>query len=225
MIELKEVTRIYKMGKEEIRALDGVSLTIPEGQFLAIFGPSGSGKSTLLHIIGGLDSPTSGVVIVDGKDLSKATDKELSAYRNTNVGFVFQMFNLQPAYTALENVALPLVFAKIPPKERRRRAIEALEAVGLSDRIGHRPSELSGGERQRVGIARALVNNPKIILADEPTGNLDTKTGARIVELLARLNEERGVTLVIVTHDPEVARHSHRIIFLRDGKILREEER
>jgi putative ABC transport system ATP-binding protein len=219
MIELQSVTRTYKMGYEEIRALDGVSLKVAEGEFVAVVGPSGSGKSTLLHVIGGLDTPTAGKVTVNGQDLSRASDRQLSAYRNAQVGFVFQSFNLQPTYTALENVALPLVFARAPRKEQLARAQQALEAVGLAGRVRHKPTELSGGERQRVSIARALVNDPRLLLADEPTGNLDTATGTAIVELLAQLNHERGLTVLVVTHDPDVAAFADRRIMLRDGRI------
>jgi putative ABC transport system ATP-binding protein len=219
MIELRDVWRLYHMGEETINALAGVTLEISPGEFVSIVGPSGSGKSTLLHIIGGLDSPTKGNIIVDGQDLSKASDSELSSYRNRKVGFVFQTFNLQPTYNALENVALPLVFAKVPLKKRNQIAREALDTVGLGDRVRHKPSELSGGERQRVGIARALVNTPRILLADEPTGNLDSKARERIMELLTRLNKERGLTLVLVTHDLESAKNADRMLQMHDGKL------
>jgi putative ABC transport system ATP-binding protein len=219
MIELRDVWRLYHMGEETINALAGINLEISQGEFVSIVGPSGSGKSTLLHIIGGLDSPTRGSIVVDGQDLSKASDKELSSYRNKQVGFVFQTFNLQPTYNALENVALPLVFAKVPLGKRNQMAREALDKVGLSDRVRHKPSELSGGERQRVGMARALVNNPKILLADEPTGNLDSKASERIMEFLTRLNKERGLTLVLVTHDLEKAKNANRMLQMHDGKV------
>jgi putative ABC transport system ATP-binding protein len=219
MIELRDVWRLYHMGEETINALAGVTLEISQGEFVSIVGPSGSGKSTLLHIIGGLDSPTKGSIAVDGQDLSKASDSKLSSYRNSKVGFVFQTFNLQPTYTALENVALPLVFAKVPLGKRNQIAREALDTVGLGDRVRHKPSELSGGERQRVGIARALVNNPRILLADEPTGNLDSKARERIMEFLTRLNKERGLTLVLVTHDLESARNANRMLQMHDGKL------
>jgi putative ABC transport system ATP-binding protein len=219
MIELRDVWRLYRMGDETINALAGINLEISQGGFVSIVGPSGSGKSTLLHIIGGLDSPTRGSIVVDGQDLSKASDKELSSYRNKQVGFVFQTFNLQPTYNALENVALPLVFAKVPLGKRNQMAREALDKVGLSDRVRHKPSELSGGERQRVGMARALVNNPKILLADEPTGNLDSKASERIMEFLTRLNKERGLTLVLVTHDLEKAKNANRMLQMHDGKL------
>jgi len=219
MIELRDVWRLYHMGDETINALAGINLEIDQGGFVSIVGPSGSGKSTLLHIIGGLDSPTRGSIFVDGQDLSKASDKELSSYRNKKVGFVFQTFNLQPTYNALENVALPLVFAKVPLGKRNQMAREALDTVGLGDRVQHKPGELSGGERQRVGIARALVNNPKILLADEPTGNLDSKASERIMELLSRLNKERGLTLILVTHDLESAKNANRMLQMHDGKF------
>ncbi len=220
MIELREVTRTYKMGSEEIHALNHVTLTIADGEFVAVVGPSGSGKSTLLHIVGGLDTPTGGSVVVDGQNLSQARDRDLAAFRNRRVGFVFQTFNLQPTYTALENVALPLIFARIPPKERKARARQALEAVGLADRLRHKPAQLSGGERQRVAIARALVTEPAYILADEPTGNLDTAAGREIVGLLDQLHRQRGLTVILVTHDPEMAALAERRIALRDGRIV-----
>ena len=219
MIELRDVWRLYRMGEETINALAGINLEISQGEFVSIVGPSGSGKSTLLHIIGGLDSPTKGSIVVDGQDLSKASDRELSTYRNKKVGFVFQTFNLQPTYNALENVALPLVFAKVPLGKRNQIAREALDTVGLGDRVRHKPGELSGGERQRVGIARALVNNPKILLADEPTGNLDSKARERIIELLTKLNKERGLTLMLVTHDLESAKNADRMLQMHDGKL------
>jgi putative ABC transport system ATP-binding protein len=220
MIELENVTRTYRMGSQEIRALDQVDLTIADAEFVAVVGPSGSGKSTLLHVVGGLDTPTNGQVRVDGQDLAQASDRELAAFRNQRVGFVFQTFNLQPTYTALENVALPLVFAKALPRERRERAQAALEAVGLGDRTQHKPAQMSGGERQRVAIARALVTDPAYILADEPTGNLDTTTSREIVALLDRLHGQRGITVLLVTHDVEMATFANRQIALRDGRIV-----
>ena len=220
MIELENVTRTYKMGSEEIHALDQVDLAISDGEFVAVTGPSGSGKSTLLHVIGGLDTPTAGSVIVDGQNLAQASDRELARYRNRRIGFVFQTFNLQPTYTAVENVALPLVFAGVPPKEREMRARDALAAVGLDERQRHRPSEMSGGERQRVAIARALVTEPAYILADEPTGNLDTATGQEIVALLDRLHRERALTVLLVTHDRDMAALAARQVALRDGRIV-----
>jgi putative ABC transport system ATP-binding protein len=222
LIQLEKVTKNYRIGDETVRALAGVSLEVAEGEFVALVGPSGSGKSTMLHVIGGLDSPSSGGVIVAGSNLSQASDNQLSSYRNRSVGFVFQTFNLHPTLNALENVALPLVFSGIPHRRRLEAARQALEEVGLAARAEHRPNQLSGGERQRVSIARALVAGPKIILADEPTGNLDSKTGERIVELLLRLNQERNITTVLVTHDLDIAARAPRIISMRDGSIVDE---
>ncbi len=219
MIELHDVWRLYRMGDETINALAGIDLEVSQGEFVAIVGPSGSGKSTLLNIIGGLDSPTMGRIEVDGQDLGKASDRELSLYRNKKVGFIFQTFNLQPIYTALENVSLPLVFAKVPLRRRKQIAREVMETLALSDRLRHKPNQLSGGERQRVAIARALVNEPKILLADEPTGNLDSKTGEQIMELLTRLNKEREITLLLVTHDLKTAGHADRMLQMHDGQI------
>ncbi|HEY48624.1 MAG TPA: ABC transporter ATP-binding protein [Dehalococcoidia bacterium] len=225
MIELRNVWRLYRMGDETINALAGIDLEISQGEFISIVGPSGSGKSTLLNIIGGLDSPTTGTVVVDGQNLSKASDRELSLYRNKKVGFVFQTFNLQPTYTALENVALPLVFAKVPLRKRNEIARDTLETVELAERLGHTPGQLSGGERQRVAIARALVNDPRILLADEPTGNLDSRTSELIVELLQRLSKERGITMLLVTHEMMIAEHANRVIHMLDGQIARSTER
>ncbi|MEM2987925.1 MAG: ABC transporter ATP-binding protein, partial [Candidatus Bathyarchaeia archaeon] len=205
VLEAKDVHKSYRMGKVLVSALRGVTLEIEEGEFIAIFGPSGSGKSTLLHILGGLDKPDKGDVFVDGINLATLDDNERADIRLHKIGFVFQFFNLLPRLTALRNVELPLSFADVPESESVRRAREMLELVGLKDRIHHRPTELSGGEQQRVAIARALINQPKIILADEPTGNLDTTTGWEIVRLMKRLNEEKRQTFVIVTHDPSVA--------------------
>ena len=219
MIELHDVWRLYRMGGETINALAGIDLKVSQGEFVTIVGPSGSGKSTLLNIIGGLDSPTMGRIEVDGQDLSKASDRELSLYRNKQVGFIFQTFNLQPTYTALENVSLPLVFARVPLGRRKRIARAVMKTVELSDRLKHKPNQLSGGERQRVAIARALVNDPKILLADEPTGNLDSKTGEQIMELLTRLNKEREITLLLVTHDLKTAGYADRMLRMRDGQI------
>ncbi len=219
MIEIKDLTKVYHLGEETVSALAGVTLNIKTGEFLAFMGPSGSGKSTLLHLIGGLDTPTSGTIIVDNQDLSRASDKELAHYRNTNIGFVFQAFHLHPIYTALENVAIPLIFSGIGTEERLRRAKISLEAVGLSNRANHHPNELSGGERQRVSIARALVIDPKFILADEPTGNLDSVNGSRILEILTSLHKNNGITLIISTHDKDIARNAQRVISLRDGKV------
>jgi putative ABC transport system ATP-binding protein len=195
-----------------------VDLSIPKGAFVAITGPSGSGKSTLANIIGGLDRPTSGTINVDGHDLAQLNDSALSAFRNKTIGFVFQSFNLKGDSTALENVMLPLVFAGISPKERKARATECLERVGMGDRIGHLPNQLSGGQRQRVAIARALANKPSVILADEPTGNLDSARGAEVIEMLKELNLD-GITLLIITHDKEIARFANRIVEVRDGVV------
>lgn len=207
------------MGHDTIYALNNINLNIAQGEFISIIGPSGSGKSTLMHIIGGLDRPTQGQVTVDDQDISSLSDARLSKYRNTQVGFVFQSFNLQPSMTVLENVALPLVFARLSRKERIKKAREVLELVELSDRIRHKPGELSGGQRQRVSIARALITNPKLILADEPTGNLDSSTSAKIIELLKTINYTQQATLIVVTHNNEIARQAPRIISIRDGKI------
>lgn len=219
MIELQNVSKVYKLGGEKIYALDSVSLQIEDGAFLAIVGPSGSGKSTLANIVGGLDVPDSGEVRVDGQSIASLNDKELSLFRNKKIGFIFQSFNLQPTYTALENVMIPLVFAGIPLKVRKKRAAECLRAVGLENRMDHKPSELSGGQRQRVCVARALANNPSIIIADEPTGNLDSKKGAEIIDLLKDLNKELGVTLIVITHDESVAKQAKKVLIIKDGKI------
>lgn len=219
MIKLNSITKTYEMGDEEIRALADVNLLIRDGEFVAVMGPSGSGKSTLANIIGGLDTPTDGEVLVDERPLSKAGDKELSNYRNKKVGFVFQTFNLQSGYTALENVEVPLLFSKMAPRKRRERAIECLKAVGLEDRMKHKPNQLSGGQRQRVSIARALAAGPEIIIADEPTGNLDSKKGLEIINLLKDLNRTHGITLIIITHDPNIAKMAHKIISIQDGRV------
>lgn len=219
MIQLRNVHKEYHMGHDTIYALNNINLNIAQGEFISIIGPSGSGKSTLMHIIGGLDRPTQGQVTVDDQDISSLSDARLSKYRNTQVGFVFQSFNLQPSMTVLENVALPLVFARLSRKERIKKAREVLELVELSDRIRHKPGELSGGQRQRVSIARALITNPKLILADEPTGNLDSSTSAKIIELLKTINYTQQATLIVVTHNNEIARQAPRIISIRDGKI------
>jgi putative ABC transport system ATP-binding protein len=216
--ELKNVTRTYKMGEETLHALDSVSFTVNQGEFIAITGPSGSGKSTLANIIGGLDKPDAGTVVVDGIDLSHAHDHQLSTYRNHTIGFVFQSFNLQATSTALENVMLPLMFSGMKAKERKARAAECLKIVGLEDRMGHHPSELSGGQRQRVAIARALATKPEIIIADEPTGNLDSERGKEIMEVLRKLNHD-GVTLIIITHDMSIADLAGRVVHIKDGQL------
>ncbi len=219
MIRTQDLSKHYVLGGETIRALDGVSIGIEEGESVAILGPSGSGKSTLMHLLGGLDTPTGGTIEVDGARLGELPEPALARYRNEKVGFVFQSYNLQPHLTAAENVELPLKLRGTERKERRALALERLAEVGLKDRAGHRPTELSGGQRQRVSIARALVGGPHFVLADEPTGNLDTKTGQEIVELFLRLNREKKLTLVIVTHNPELAALMGRSIALRDGKV------
>jgi len=219
MIELKGVTKIYELGGEKIYALDNVNLDVEQGDFIAIVGPSGSGKSTLANIIGGLDIPDAGQVLVDGKNITEISDEDLSAFRNRKVGFIFQTFNLHPTYTALENVMIPLMLARVSLKDRRKRATLCLRVVGLKDRMNHLPNQLSGGQRQRVCVARALANNPQIIIADEPTGNLDSKKGGEIVELLKSLNKQSGITLIVITHDQSVAKQAGKIISLRDGQI------
>lgn len=219
IISLDTVTKTYHLGDEVLNALDAVSFEVQPGEFVAITGPSGSGKSTLANIIGGLDRPTAGTVIVDGNDLSHVRDRKMSDYRNHHIGFVFQSFNLQGSQTALENVMLPLVFARVKPKERKARAIECLQAVGLGDRLKHKPAQLSGGQRQRVAIARALAVKPSIIIADEPTGNLDSARGDEIMKLLKNLNKQ-GITLIVITHDMAIARQASRIVQIKDGHIM-----
>jgi putative ABC transport system ATP-binding protein len=219
IVEARDVKKSYRLGNISVPALRGVSFDVGEGEFLTIFGPSGSGKSTLLHLIGGLDRPDEGEISVDGSRLLQLGDDELARLRLTKIGFVFQFFNLLPRITALANVELPLTIANLPEKESLERAKEMLRLVGLETRMDHRPFELSGGEQQRVAIARALINNPKIVLADEPTGNLDTKIGGEIVQLMRRLNKEEGQTFVIITHDATVAENADRMIYLKDGLI------
>lgn len=223
MIEVNGVSKVYKMGKEQVTALNDVSLKIEKGEFVAIIGPSGSGKSTLMHIIGGLDTPTTGNVYIEGNDISRLKDKQLSNYRNTKIGFVFQAFNLENSQTALENVMMPLIFAGVSKKERKKRALEALEQVGLAHLAKHKPNEMSGGQRQRVSIARALINNPEIIFADEPTGNLDSKSGQSIMNLFKEINK-KGYTVIMVTHNPNEAEKAERVIKIMDGSIITDTE-
>ncbi|HKR82425.1 MAG TPA: ABC transporter ATP-binding protein [Candidatus Saccharimonadales bacterium] len=218
LIELKNITKTYHLGGEVLNALENVTFAVQPGEFIAITGPSGSGKSTLANIIGGLDRPTEGSVVVDNSDLSHVSDRKLSDYRNKHIGFVFQSFNLQGTQTALENVMLPLIFSYMKPRERRARAVECLQAVGLGDRLRHKPGQLSGGQRQRVAIARALANKPSIIIADEPTGNLDSTRGEEIMRVLKDLNKQ-GITLIIITHDTNIAREAHRLIQIKDGHL------
>ncbi|MBC5773839.1 ABC transporter ATP-binding protein [Pontibacter sp. KCTC 32443] len=218
IIETHHISKVYRMGSEVINALQDVSITINKGEYVAFMGPSGSGKSTLMNIIGCLDTPTGGQYILNGNDVSNMTDNELAEVRNKEIGFVFQTFNLLPRQSSLENVALPLIYAGYNKSQREERAQKALESVGLGNRGKHKPNELSGGQRQRVAIARALINNPSIILADEPTGNLDTKTSYEIMELFENLHS-KGNTIIMVTHEEDIARYAHRIVRLRDGLI------
>ncbi|MCD6449730.1 MAG: ABC transporter ATP-binding protein [Thermotogaceae bacterium] len=218
LIEIRNVTKIYDLGDVKVNALRGINLEIKEGEILVIMGPSGSGKSTLLNLLGLLDKPTSGKIILAGKDVSSMNDNELAKMRNRFIGFIFQQFNLLPRMNAIENVELPMVYAGIPKKERTKRAKELLEKMGLENRMHHLPSQLSGGQQQRVAIARALANSPKLILADEPTGNLDSRSGDMIINILKELNKQ-GMTIVVVTHDSEIAKIGDRIVHIKDGKI------
>ncbi|RCK73474.1 MAG: Cell division transporter, ATP-binding protein FtsE [Anaerolineae bacterium] len=222
VIEAENITKVYRMGSVEVPALRGVSLRVARGSVTAIMGPSGSGKSTLMNLLGCLDRPTSGKYVLDGENVAELNDNQLASIRNRKIGFVFQTFNLLPRATALNNVELPLRYSNANGN-RVEKARQALEAVGLGNRIHHRPNELSGGQQQRVAIARAIINHPSIIFADEPTGNLDSKSGEEIMDLLMTLNRQMGTTLILVTHDPDIATYADRVIFIRDGQIVREE--
>jgi putative ABC transport system ATP-binding protein len=225
VIELTDINKIYRMGDTSVHAVSDLSLAVNEGEFVAITGSSGSGKSTLMHILGCLDRPTSGRYMLNGNDVSAMAPEALADIRSRQIGFVFQGFNLLPRTTAIENVEVPLLYNRpvISAHERRRRAVDALVAIGLGDRLDHHPSQLSGGQQQRVAIARALVNEPAIILADEPTGNLDSKTSVEVMRLLQELREERGITIVLITHEPEIAAYGTRIVSMRDGKLVRDQ--
>ena len=222
MIKIENLTKVYKNGKIEVEALKAINLHVQQREFVSIMGPSGSGKSTFMNILGCLDRATNGFYVLDGKDISEVNDKELARIRNRKIGFVFQSFNLLPRMTALKNVELPMIYAGFGVKERQEKALKALEKVGLSDRVEHKPNELSGGQKQRVAIARALVNSPAILLADEPTGNLDSHSGEEIMAIFQSLNNE-GVTIVLVTHEPDIAQHTKRIVAFKDGEIIKDE--
>jgi len=224
LISIRNLRKIYRMGEVEVRALDGLDLEVEAGEYLAIMGPSGSGKSTLMNLIGCLDTPTSGEYILNNQRVSDLDDGELASIRNHEIGFVFQTFNLLARATALANVELPLIYARVPARERHRRAREALEKVGLGDRVKHQPNELSGGQQGRVAVARALINDPSILLADEPTGNLDSRTSAEIMELFDELNAA-GNTLIVVTHEEDIAAHARRIVRMLDGKVVADERK
>ena len=222
IIKVKDVYKIYQVGTQEVKALNGLSMSVNKNEYVALMGPSGSGKSTLMNVLGALDSPTSGNYWLNGTDVSLLRDDSLARIRNKEIGFVFQTFNLLPRYTALENVAMPLIYAEMGKKDRAARAAEVLEQVGLGDRMDHKPNELSGGQRQRVAVARALVNKPSIILADEPTGNLDTKTSYEIMALFDEIHSN-GNTVILVTHEDDISRHADRIVRLRDGVVETDE--
>ena len=224
-VKVVDIHKVYHLKGEEVHALQGIDLEIPHGEYLSVMGPSGSGKTTLFNIIGGIDSPTKGDIFIDGVDLSKIPSKAMAWLRCRKIGYIFQTFNLIPVLTATENVALPMTFLGVGKEERQKRAVELLESVGLGDRVDHRPTELSGGQQQRVAIARSLANDPAIILADEPTGNLDLNTGFAIVQLLYRLKAERGTTIICATHDLKMIDISDRVVFLRDGTIENIEQR
>jgi putative ABC transport system ATP-binding protein len=218
LIDIRDITKVYAMGEEKVQALAGVTLGVERGEYAAIMGPSGSGKSTLMNLIGCLDTPSSGSYVLNGREVARMTDDELAAIRNQEIGFVFQTFNLLPRTSALQQVELPLVYGGLSRKDRRERAIQSLKSVGLGDRMNHQPNEMSGGQRQRVAIARALINDPSILLADEPTGNLDSQTGQEIMALFDELNR-KGNTIVLVTHEEDIAAHARRIVRLLDGKV------
>ena len=222
ILELKGIYKNYQQGKMEVPVLKNINFSMEEGEYVAIMGPSGSGKTTLMNIIGCLDQATSGTFILDGQDISKCTENEMSDIRLNKLGFVFQSFHLLARQSAVANVELPLNYAKVPRKERRERALKALDRVGLSDRVNFRPNQLSGGQMQRVAIARAMVNNPRLLLADEPTGALDSKSGKQVMELFQRLNDE-GVSVLMITHDPEIASHAKRVVTIRDGELKEKE--
>jgi putative ABC transport system ATP-binding protein len=224
MIKLEGITKVYRMESVEVHALRGIDLAVGDGEFMAIMGPSGSGKSTLMNILGCLDQPTAGQYLLDDIPVAQMNDDQLATIRNKKIGFVFQTYNLLPRTSALDNVEIPMVYAGVSMFARRSKAVEALKSVGLGDRLDHKPNQLSGGEQQRVAIARSLINEPSIILADEPTGNLDTNTGKEIISIFQRLNSERGITIVFVTHDREVAACTRRIVRLRDGLVTGEEK-
>lgn len=219
MIELVDVHKVYKTQFYEVHAINGITMRIEKGEFVAIMGPSGSGKSTLLHLIGCLDRPTKGELIINGVETSKLSDNELTKLRRDTIGFIFQQYNLVQTLTALENVELPMIFKGIPKEERRRKALELLRQVGIEEIANRKPNEISGGQQQRVAIARAMANDPKILLCDEPTGNLDSKTGRQVMEIIKRMNEEKNVTVVLVTHDLSLADYADRIVRIRDGRI------
>ncbi len=223
IIELQNLIKTYKVGDTEVQALRGVSYSVEEGDFVAIMGPSGSGKSTLMNIIGCLDKPTSGNYILEGEDVSTFDKNKLARIRNQKIGFVFQTFNLLSRTSALENVELPLLYSNVHTKQRHEMALKALESVGLKNRAHHKTNQLSGGEQQRIAIARALLNNPALILADEPTGNLDSKTSSEIMDIFTKLNVEKGITMVMVTHEPDIAAYARKRIHVRDGQIIRED--
>ncbi len=224
IVQIRELTRVYQQGEIDVTALDNISLDIPDGDFVALMGPSGSGKSTLLHIMAGIDRPTRGSCVVRGVDVAKLSETELAEWRNHHIGFVFQTFNLIPVLTAFENVEMPLLLTGLTASERRAHVEAALELVGLKDRMHHQPRQLSGGQEQRVAIARALVTDPTLIVADEPTGNLDAKSATEVLNLLVALNRDAGKTIIMVTHDPKAAAHARRVLHLEKGELLKDEE-